>query len=331
MGGDNAPYVTIRGAVQALRESKNRFDVLLVGQKEVIKKIIVDEELPFPEGNIIHATEVVSMDDIPSVALKTKPKSSVAVCADLVKSGNAHAMVSAGNTGAVMAIATFKIGRIEGISRPAIGSLVPTLKNPSLAIDMGANSDCKPSNLFEFALMGSVYMKEMFGVDNPKIGLLSVGEEDSKGNEVTIQANKLLRQSNLNFYGNIEGRDILKGEVDVIVCDGFVGNIVLKFAEGFLYFILKKLKKSASENILNKIKLGFSKGVLKEILGVFDYQQYGGIPLFGVNGVVVIGHGSSTEVAVKNMIIRGYEIYKHNVVNRIKEAIENYYLKVQEG
>lgn len=331
MGGDHAPLVTVRGAVHAYQENKDKFDVLIVGQKEVISDILDKEDLDFPSENIIDAKEVILMDDIPTIALKSKPNSSLSVCTDLVKSGQAHAMVSAGNTGAVMVAATFKIGRIEGISRPAIASLVPTLKNPSLAIDMGANSDCKPSNLLEFALMGSVYMKEMFGIENPKVGLLSVGEEDSKGNEVTIQANKLLRQSNLNFYGNIEGRDILKGEVDVIVCDGFVGNIVLKFAEGFLYFLLKKFKQSASKNLINKLRLGLSKNILKDILGVFDYQQYGGIPLLGVNGVVIIGHGSSSELAIKNMIIRAYETYNHQVIDRISEAIKRSQSNVKEG
>jgi len=325
MGGDNAPLVTVRGASQALKESQNRFDVLLVGKKSEIERIIEEENLQFPPENIIDAPDVVAMDDIPTTALKSKD-TSMAVCIDLIKQGKANAFVSAGNTGAVMALSTIRLGRIEGINRPALGAIVPTLKNKCLVLDVGANVDTKANNLFEFAVMGSVYMQEIFGVNNPKIGLLSVGEEDSKGNEVTLTANKLLRNSKLNFFGNVEGRDVLKGEVDVIVCDGFVGNIVLKFAEGLLHFLVKKLRESAEESFVNKLKIGVSKGVLREILKVFDYQEYGGVPLFGVNGITIIGHGSSSDLAIKNMIFRAYETYEHRIIDRIREAIQRFHL-----
>lgn len=325
MGGDNAPLVTVRGASLALKDSQNKFDVLLVGRKSEIVKIINQENLDFPPENIIDASEVVAMDDVPTTALKSKD-TSMAICIDLIKQGKANAFVSAGNTGAVMALSTIRLGRIEGISRPALGTIVPTLNNKCLVLDVGANVDTKANNLFEFAVMGSVYMQEIFGVENPKIGLLSVGEEDSKGNEVTLAANKLLRNSKLNFFGNVEGRDILKGEVDVIVCDGFVGNVVLKFAEGFLNFLVKKLRESADESFVNKLKIGISKGVLKDILKVFDYQEYGGVPLFGVNGITIIGHGSSSDLAIKNMIFRAYETYQHRIIERIREAIQRFHL-----
>jgi len=325
MGGDNAPLVTVRGASQAVKESQNRFDVLLVGKKSEIERIIEEENLQFPPENIIDAPDVVAMDDIPTTALKSKD-TSMAVCIDLIKQGKANAFVSAGNTGAVMALSTIRLGRIEGINRPALGAIVPTLKNKCLVLDVGANVDTKANNLFEFAVMGSVYMQEIFGVNNPKIGLLSVGEEDSKGNEVTLTANKLLRNSKLNFFGNVEGRDVLKGEVDVIVCDGFVGNVVLKFAEGLLHFLVKKLRESAEERFVNKLKIGVSKGVLREILKVFDYQEYGGVPLFGVNGITIIGHGSSSDLAIKNMIFRAYETYEHRIIDRIREAIQRFHL-----
>lgn len=323
MGGDNAPLVNIRGAVSALSEGKGKFDVLLVGKKSEILTIMDRENISFPEENIIDAPDVIEMGDTPTLALKNDTNS-MAVCIDLLKKKKANAFVSAGNTGAVMAISTVKLGRIKGINRPALGTIVPTLKNKSLVLDVGANSDVKPNNLYEFAVMGSVYMKEIFGIENPKIGLLSIGEEDSKGNEVTIAANKLLRESNLNFYGNVEGRDILKGEVDVIVCDGFVGNVVLKFAEGFLRFILKKFKESANKGFTNKLRLGIAKSVLKEIFQVFDYQEYGGVPLFGVNGITIIGHGSSSELAMKNMIFRAYETYEHRIIERISEAMQKF-------
>jgi len=324
MGGDNAPLVTVRGASQALKESQNRFDVLLVGKKSEIERIIEEENLQFPPENIIDAPDVVAMDDIPTTALKSKD-TSMAVCIDLIKQGKANAFVSAGNTGAVMALSTIRLGRIEGINRPALGAIVSTLKNKCLVLDVGANVNTKANNLFEFAVMGSVYMQEIFGVNNPKIGLLSVGEEDSKGNEVTLTANKLLRNSKLNFFGNVEGRDVLKGEVDVIVCDGFVGNVVLKFAEGLLHFLVKKLRESAEESFVNKLKIGVSKGVLREILKVFDYQEYGGVPLFGVNGITIIGHGSSSDLAIKNMIFRAYETYEHRIIDRIREAIQRFH------
>ncbi len=325
MGGDNAPLVTIRGAAQALEESNGRFNVLLVGRKSEIEKIIKQENLNFPLENIIHADDVIGMDDVPTTALKRKD-SSLAVCVKLIKEGKAHAFASAGNTGAVMSISTLQLGRIEGINRPALGAIIPTLKNKCLVLDVGANVDLKPTNLYEFAVMGSVFMQEIFNVSSPKIGLLSIGEEDSKGNELTINANKLLRESKLNFYGNVEGRDVLKGEVDVIVCDGFVGNVVLKFAEGFLHFLLRKFKDSAEKSFLNKLRIGISKSILKDILKVFDYQEYGGVPLFGVNGISIIGHGSSSDLAIKNMIFRAYETHQHKIIERIRESIQKFHL-----
>lgn len=327
MGGDYAPLVTVRGASLALKESNGKFDVLLVGKKEELEKIIKEENLDFPTEKIVHAPDVIEMGDVPTLALKSK-ESSLAVCVDLIKEGKANAFVSAGNTGAVMAISFIRLGRIEGISRPALGTIVPTLKNKCLVLDVGANVDSKPNNLYEFAIMGSVYMQEIFGVENPKIGLLSIGEEDSKGNEVTLSANKLLRESKLNFVGNVEGRDILKGEVDVIVCDGFVGNVVLKFAEGFLNFLVKKFKESAEKSISNKLRIGISKGILKDILKVFDYQEYGGVPLFGVNGITIIGHGSSSELAIKNMILRAYETHQHRIIERIRESIQKFHINL---
>lgn len=325
MGGDNAPLVTVRGASLALQESNGQFDVLLIGKKDEIEKIIEQEKLNFSSKNIINASQVIGMGDIPTTALKSKD-SSMFVGIDLVKNGKAHAFVSAGNTGAVMALSTIQLGRIEGINRPALGTIVPALKNKCLVLDVGANVDTKPNNLYEFAIMGSVYMQEIFGVQSPKIGLLSVGEEDTKGNEVTIAANKLFRESKLNFVGNVEGRDVLKGEVDVIVCDGFVGNVVLKFAEGFLHFLVKKFKEAAEKSLSNKLRIGLAKGILKDILKVFDYQEYGGVPLFGVNGISIIGHGSSSDIAVKNMILRAYETHQHKIVERIREAIKSFHI-----
>lgn len=326
MGGDYAPSVTVEGAISALKESRERFDVLLVGEKDKINSILSKNNWSFPEEKIVHAPETIEMTDIPTVVIKSKPNSSMSICIDLIKQGKAHAFVSAGNTGAVMTISTLKLGRIQGISRPAIATLVPTLSGKSLFLDVGANVDCKPFHLYEFALLGMVYMKEIFGIENPRIGLLSIGEEDTKGNEVTVAANKMLKESRLNFVGNVEGRDILKGNVEVIVGDGFIGNIVLKFAEGFLQFFIQKLRDKSKNNLIDKLKLGLAKPILKDILKVFDYQEYGGIPLLGVNNIVIIGHGSSSALAIKNMIFRAYESYEHQIVERTRSAIEEFRL-----
>lgn len=326
MGGDYAPSVTVEGAISALKESRERFDVFLVGEKDKINSILSKNNWSFPEEKIVHAPETIEMTDIPTAVIKSKPNSSMSICIDLIKQGKAHAFVSAGNTGAVMTISTLKLGRIQGISRPAIATLVPTLSGKSLFLDVGANVDCKPFHLYEFALMGMVYMKEIFGIENPRIGLLSIGEEDTKGNEVTVAANKILKESRLNFVGNVEGRDILKGNVEVIVGDGFIGNIVLKFAEGFLQFFIQKLRDKSNNNLIDKLKLGLAKPILMDILKVFDYQEYGGIPLLGVNNIVIIGHGSSSALAIKNMIFRAYESYEHQIVERTRSAIEEFRL-----
>ncbi len=329
MGGDFAPRSAVLGGIEAHLENADKFEVLLVGKKEEIQKIISENNLNFPDENVIHAEEVIEMSDSPTVAVKSKLKSSINVCIDLQRQKKSDAFVSAGNTGAVMAASTLRLGRIENIGRPTLGTIVPTVKGKSMVFDVGASVDCKPIHLAEFALMGSIYMKEIFQIPNPSIGILSVGEEESKGNEVSLAAHKILSKSRLNFIGNVEGRDVLKGNVDVIVCDGFVGNIILKFAEGFMSFLKAKLKEYAEINIINKLKIGIAKKSLKEILGVFDYQQYGGVPLLGINGITIIGHGSSTPLAIKNMVIRAYETYEKNITERIRKALQEFNLNNQ--
>ncbi|MCX8010229.1 MAG: phosphate acyltransferase PlsX [Ignavibacteria bacterium] len=324
MGGDFAPKSIVIGGVNALNNYKDKLDVLLVGKQQEIEKVLKENNLSFPKENIINAPEVIEMAESPTSAIKSKPNSSINVCLQLVIDKKADAFISAGNTGAVMAGAKLKLGRIPGVGRPTIGSLVPTNKGYSMLFDVGASVDCKPFHLAEYALMGSIYVKEIFGIENPKVGLLSVGEEETKGNEVTISAHKILSESKLNFVGNVEGRDVLKGEVDVIVCDGFVGNILLKFAEGILGFLKTKFKEYAEISFVKKLKVGFAKNTLKNILSVFDYQKYGGVPLLGVNGIVIIGHGSSTPLAIENMILRAYEVFEKNLVERISLGIKEF-------
>ena len=323
MGGDFAPQNAVIGAIQAMSEKKS-FDLFLVGKKQAIKQVISENNLSFNEDNIINAEEVIEMDDTPTNAIKSKPDSSIVVGAKLVKEKKADAFVSAGNTGAMMAASTLIIGRILGVGRATIGALMPNSKGITTVFDVGASVDSKPRHLLEYAVMGTIFTQEIYGIQNPKIGILSVGEEDSKGNEVSLAAAELIRKTNLNFFGNVEGRDILQGTVNVVVCDGFVGNILIKFGEGVLDFLKFKFKDYASKSLFNKIKIGLLRSSFKEILKDFDYQEHGGVPLLGINGIVIIGHGSSTPKAIKNMVLRAHEMYEKDLVSKIENSIQKY-------
>jgi len=323
MGGDFAPQNTIIGAIQAYNENKN-IELFLVGKEKEILDVISSNNLSFEKKNIINADEVIDMGESPTIALKKKVNSSIVVGAKLVKDKKADAFVSAGNTGAMMAASTLIMGRIPGVGRPTIGSIFPNEAGVSTVFDVGASVDSKPIHLLEYAIMGTIYTREIYGIENPKVGILSVGEEESKGNEVTIAASALIKKTNLNFVGNVEGRDILKGTVHVVVCDGFVGNILLKFGEGVLYYLKFKLKDYAETNFFNKLKVGLIKSSLKDILKEFDYQEYGGVPLLGVNGISIIGHGSSTPKAIKNMVLRANEMYSKKLIEKIEKSINKY-------
>ena len=241
---------------------------------------------------------------------------------NLVKDKKADAFISAGNTGAVMTASILKLGRIKGVGRPTIGSLFPTDKGKTMVFDVGASVDCKPNHLLEFAVMGSIYMKNVYGIEKPKVGLLSVGEEKSKGDNLTIEAYELLERSGLNFIGNVEGRDVLRGKADIIVCDGFVGNVILKFAESVLDVMKSKFKAYADKGFLKKIWVGMMYGTLKNVvLKDFDYQEYGGVPLLGVNGITIIGHGKSSPIAIKNMIYKAEEMIRKEVNSKISEEL----------
>jgi phosphate acyltransferase len=330
MGGDFAPANEVRGAADALAERPGRFSVVLVGQQDR-----VDEELrkleaerhTFPRKHlsIVHAPEVISMEDGPTAALRTKKQSSITVGLELQKNGKARAFVSAGNTGAVLSASTLILGRVEGVGRPTIGALVPTVKSPCFLVDAGANVDCKPRHLFEFGVMGTIYMSALANVSSPRVGLLNVGEEESKGNETVQESYRLLKESRLNFVGNVEGRDVLKGEVDVIVCDGFAGNILLKFGESIPAFFKSKFTAFAARGIRNKFIALIARNGLRGVMKELDYQEHGGVPLLGVNGVTIIGHGRSTPKAIKNMIFRAEEMVLKDVNGQIKKALEQYH------
>ncbi|MBU2493360.1 MAG: phosphate acyltransferase PlsX [Bacteroidetes bacterium] len=324
MGGDYAPANAVLGAVEAAKENSD-IDLILVGKVDAILNVLNENNISFDKDKIVNADEVIGMSDSPTAALKSKPNSSIVLGAKLVKDKKADAFVSAGNTGAMMAASTLLIGRLKGCSRPTIGATFPTANDKfCLVYDVGASVDCKPSHLFEYALMGSLFVKEIFGVNNPTVGLLSVGEEDSKGNELTFATFKLLKESNLNFIGNVEGRDILKGTTDIVVCDGFVGNIILKFAESFMSTLKVTLKAYAEKGIMNKLRALVTKITLKEALKKFDYQTYGGVPLLGVNGISIIGHGSSSALAIKNMVLRAKEMHDKNIIKKFEESLKTY-------
>jgi len=322
MGGDNAPRNEIEGAIAALRFANNRFEVAVVGQERLLKSEISRHNIGSLNLTIVHADDVVTMNDAPAAILRTKPKSSIVRALELHSERVVDAFVSGGNTGAVMAASTLLLGRIPGVSRPTIGSNFPNETGVCIVLDVGASVDCKPHHLYEFAVMGSIYAAQIFNCEHPKVGLLSVGEEDAKGNEVSLAALELLRNSNLNFIGNVEGRDILKGKAEVIVCDGFTGNIVLKFAESVPSLLKKRIKDYANQSLPKKIMAALISRPLKKILGGdMDYQQHGGVPLLGVNGVTIIGHGRSTPLAFRNMILRAEEMALKKVNERIANAL----------
>lgn len=323
MGGDFAPQNAVVGAVTALKE-KPAFHLLLVGRKDEIENVIKENNLTFDSENIVNADEVIGMGESPTTSLKLKPNSSIVVGANLVKDKKADAFVSAGNTGAMMSASTLIMGRIPGVGRPTIGAAMPNQFGSCMLYDVGAGKDAKPNHLLEYAIMGSIYSKEMDGKQNPSVGILSMGEEESKGNEVSLTAYKLLQQTKLNFVGNVEGRDILNGKVDVVVCDGFVGNIILKFGEGVLTFLKHRFTKFAEQGIVNKLKIGLVRSSLKSILKDFDYQEHGGVPLLGVNGISIIGHGSSTSKAIKNMVLKAYDMHQKNLTEKIGNSIKQY-------
>ncbi len=325
MGGDFAPDNNIKGALDAVKERGRYIHVQLVGKADLLKSRL--REITGSDDydiEIVNAEEVITMEDSPAESFRNKPHSSMSIGLDLQKSGQSDAFMSAGNTGSILANSLFKLGRLEGISRPTIGSILPTVKGVTLVLDVGASVDCKPKHLLEYAVMGSSYMDNIFNIRNPKVGLLGIGEEKSKGNELTSQTYELLEKSKINFIGNIEGGDILRGKADVVVCDGFTGNIVLKLSESFVEILRYKLKEYSEKGFFKKLWAGSFAGTIKKILKDFDYQTLGGVPLLGVNGVSFVGHGRSTPLAVKNMIFKSEIAARKNLPGKIKENLKKF-------
>jgi len=317
MGGDNAPRELVKGALSAAKEFGLR--IILVGDEKKVKA----ELGKYPRNDnvtVVHASQVIGMNESPVAAVKQKKDASVNVAVSLVKAGRADAIVSAGNTGALMTAALFGLGRIRGIERPAIATIFPSAYGPVLLLDMGANVDCKPKHLEQFAFMGSVYAEHVMHKKLPRIGLLNIGEEAEKGNELTLATYPLLKNSALNFVGNVESKDILDGKVDVVVCDGFVGNLILKFAENIGKSIVDMLKKELRRNPVTQLGAIMLSPGLFNLKKLVDYDEYGGAPLLGLAGICFKAHGRANAKAIHNAIRVAREAVAENVVNCIRVA-----------
>ncbi len=323
MGGDNAPGDIVLGAVQAAREYS--IGVYLVGREDVIHTELAKYDTQGLDLPIIHTNEVIEMDEHPATAVRRKKNASMTLALQQVRDGAALGAVSAGNSGAMMAASLFTLKRIEGVDRPALGGIFPTTEGVCLVIDMGANTDCKPEYLQQFALMGSIYMERIFSVPSPRVGLLANGEEETKGNELVQQAHQLLKASaatlSLNFIGNVEGRDIPAGNADVVVCDGFVGNVVLKLSEGLAESLLGTLRTQMTSSLPNKLAAAVLRPGLRKVFQRLDYAEYGGVPLLGVNGSAIIAHGRSNAKAIKNALRVALQTAETNVADAIAEGL----------
>lgn len=320
MGGDYAPREIVEGTLQAAEKLQGIEKLFLVGDENAIRAELDKHKGSVPDCiEIVHASEVVEMGESPAVAIRRKKDSSITRSVELVKDGKAGAIFSAGNTGAAVAAATLKLRTLKGVDRPAIATVMPTPKDPFVLLDAGANPDSTPEMLQQYAVMGSIYSREILGVANPSVGLLSIGGEAAKGNEMTKKSFNLLEKAHLNFVGNVESRDLYGGKVNVAVCDGFVGNVVLKTSEAVASMIASWLKTMFRANPLRILGYFFSRGVFKEMKSHADPSNYGGAPLLGANGVVIIGHGSSDALATFNAIRVASEAIDHDL-NHLIEA-----------
>ncbi|GHO44652.1 phosphate acyltransferase PlsX [Ktedonospora formicarum] len=323
MGGDKAPGEIVLGAIQAAREYG--IGVYLVGQEEVLKSELAKHDTTGLDLPIVHTDEAIDMDEHPATAVRRKKNASMTLALQLVRDGKAIGAVSAGNSGAMMAAALFTLKRIPGVERPALGGVFPTKSTPCLVIDVGANTDCKPEYLQQFALMGSVYMERIFHTKKPRVALLANGEEESKGNQQVVETHQLLKRNaerlGLNFIGNIEGREILHPAADVVVCDGFVGNVVLKLSEGIGETLFSMLREEFTSSLISKLAAAVLRPGMRKIYKKLDYAEYGGVPLLGVNGAAIIAHGRSNARAIKNALRVAKETAETGVTQAITEGV----------
>ena len=325
MGGDHAPAAIVEGAVQASKEIDH--EIHIIGQEELINAELSKYKFNPDKIFVIDEREVITNDDAPVRAVRSKKDSSIVKGINMVKNGEGDIFISAGSTGALMAGGLFLLGRIQGIDRPALASVYPILgSKASLLLDAGANAECKPNNLLEFGIMGNIYMEKVLGRENPRVGLVNLGAEAAKGNTLTKAAYELLEQSHLNFVGNVEAREVPKGACDVIVADGFTGNVILKLTEGLAWNILQTMKRKFTDGVKAKLGAALLLDKIGELKKDFDYSEYGGAPILGVKGPIVKMHGSSSANGVKNTILKGIPFVEGKVV----ETIQNSVLEIEE-
>jgi glycerol-3-phosphate acyltransferase PlsX len=323
MGSDHSPAVEVDGAVQAA--SQLGISLVLVGQEDRLRSLLASHDAGSLPIEIVHASQVVTMEESAVAAIRKKKDSSIRVAETLMRDGRVTGVISAGNTGAVMAAAKFIVGTLPVVDRPALSTVLPTQKGkPAILLDVGANVDCKPLHLEQFAIMGDIYSRAIFGLRRPRVGLLSIGEEDTKGNELTKESFKALKQAPINFIGNVEGRDIFRGEVDVIVCDGFTGNVALKLSEGLFETFTSMLGQELHKTLSAKVGAIFAQNAFRAFKRRLDYSEYGGAPLLGIKGISIVCHGRSNANAIKNAIRVAHEFCKHNV----NDTIEKEFIKL---
>jgi phosphate acyltransferase len=320
MGGDFAPANTVAGAILAVRELGSR--VILVGREDEIQRELVKHRAREASLSIVHASEAVAMDEAPAMALRRKKDSSLRVAANLVRDGKADALVSAGNSGAVMATAVFVLGSVAGVDRPALAAVVPNRKGWTVWLDVGANVDSKPQHIRQWAIMAHIYAKNILGLSSPRVGLLSIGEEAGKGNDLVKETFKMLQESRINFIGNVEGHDIFDGSADVVVCDGFTGNVSLKAVESATETLFHFLRQEFSRSWRTRLGYILSRPAFKGFRKRVDYAEFGGVPLLGVKGATIISHGRSSPRAIRNAIRVAGEVVENRVNDQIQKEIE---------
>lgn len=320
MGGDFAPTAVVNGAYQAAAE--DGVSILLVGDEEIVRSKLARLGEPVDSIEVVHAEEVVGMDEPAITPIRRKRKSSIRVCGELVKEGRAQAMVTAGNTGATLIVAKMVVGAIEGVDRPALAAVLPNARGKTVLLDVGANIDSKPAHLRQFAVMGFFFAQEILGTETPRVGLMSIGEEETKGTDLTRAVfREMQKTSGFNFVGNVEGRDVFKGSVDVVVCDGFVGNAILKSAESMAQMVATMIRQEVGASWRNRMGYVLARPAFEGLRRRLDYREYGGAPLLGIEGGCFIGHGRSNPKAIRNSIRRAVEFCEADLHNKIRDKV----------
>jgi glycerol-3-phosphate acyltransferase PlsX len=330
MGGDNAPDEIIAGVLESVEQLDKDDELILVGPEEIIKAQLPSLKSRQGAISVVHAPDIIAMDEVPIETLRKKPKSSIAVLAKLAKRGQTDAAISAGNTGACVAAFQMRMRNLSGVNRPGIAVVFPTPGGPVVICDVGANIACKPIHLYQYGVMASLHSKHLLGIENPRVGLMSIGAEDAKGNEVVKKARELMKSdSNMNFVGNIEGRDIFDGTCDVVTCEGFVGNVILKLTEGLVDGLFKAIKYELMEE-RPRLAMKF-KHVIKRVYKKYDYNTYGGAPLLGVTGTALICHGASESRTIRNAILTSKRFYTEKINDKIVEYLSDTCVRTTDG